>query len=159
MKKLISLMLTMLLVMLSSSFALAQTSIQSQGSTVYIPENAAVSSDVSPTATALGVIQCIAQGNRGYCDWNIKVSDDYINYSAVWVIYEQWNSSTGKWTIVETDRFEYRVNPASRIIANQSEFYAYEPGLYRAKLGGTFTTIKNGVYVAGANDPSNFRIF
>ncbi|CAI8927709.1 putative DUF5626 domain-containing protein [Brevibacillus sp. IT-7CA2] len=159
MKKFISLMLVTLLVMLSSSFALAKTPSQSEGSTIYTPENASLSSEVSPTATALGVILCDdIDGDTAYCNWNIKVSDDYISYSAVWVIYELWNSSTGKWTTVDTDRFEYPVNPAVPIIENQSVFIADEPGYYRAKLGGTFTTVKNGVYVAGANNPSNFTI-
>lgn len=134
-----------------------QTSFSIQNDTSS-PQNTEQPSNVKPFASGFGVILCETTSAGGaICDWTITVTGDTINYSNVSVKFEKWNSTYFRWETVSTQTFNYSV-PNLKTIRDQASIGMLKPGFYRATLGGTFTCVEKGVYVATANDPSNFTI-
>lgn len=107
---------------------------------------------------ARGTIGCYTIGSNAYCPWTIQVGGDVVNYSNV-VVYLERNEGflNGGWERYSTFNFNYRVNVPTSTIRNEASF-RLPKGSYRAKLGGSFITVKNGKYSAIANGPSYFEI-
>ncbi|MFZ3590611.1 hypothetical protein ACOI1C_15510 [Bacillus sp. DJP31] len=96
--------------------------------------------------------------SNAYCPWTIQVGGDVITYSNVIVYLERYEGFlSGGWERYSTFKFQYPVNIATSTIRNEASFNLPK-GSYRVKLGGNFTTAKNGVYSAIANGPSYFDI-
>lgn len=183
MKKLLSLiLLSVLLISLApvNTFATESVDYLKEGSDLIITEEKEPSVDVStlPNAAstlfapessedmiqtyglnfASGTIACYTMGSDAFCPWTIQVGGDVITYSNVIVYLEKDHGwLNGGWEPYSTFKFNYPVNISTSTIRNEASF-RLPAGKYRVKLGGNFTTLKNGVYSALANDPANFEI-
>ncbi|MFC6041193.1 hypothetical protein ACFPYN_17400, partial [Paenisporosarcina macmurdoensis] len=107
---------------------------------------------------ARGSVSCYTISSNAYCPWNIQVGGDVIIYSNVIVYLERDEGFlNGGWERYSTFNFRYPVNIATSTIRNEASF-KLPKGSYRVKLGGNFTTAKNGIYSAVANGSSYFKI-
>ncbi|WP_146551276.1 hypothetical protein [Rummeliibacillus sp. SL167] len=107
---------------------------------------------------ARGTIGCFTVGSNVYCPWTIEVGGDVIVQSKVIVYLEKdYGFLNGGWKNYSTFSFNYPVNIPTSTISNEASF-RLSKGAYRAKLGGSFITAKNGVYSAIANGASYFEI-
>lgn len=107
---------------------------------------------------ARGTVSCYSISNNVYCPWTIQVGGDVISYSNVTVeIQKDHGFLNGGWEPHKTLPFNYRINTPSSTIRNEGST-TLSDGAYRARLGGTFTTVKNGVYGAWANGWSYFEV-
>lgn len=107
---------------------------------------------------ARGTISCYVIGSDAFCPWTIQVGGDVITYSNVKVYLERdYGWLNGGWEPYSTFSFNYPIYTPSSTIRNEASF-RLPKGSYRVKLGGTFTTLKNGVYSAVANGASYFEI-
>lgn len=126
---------------------------------IFAPESE-LTNEIQPLGLsfARGFIGCRTVGKDTYCDWNIQVGGDVINYSNVKVIIEKNHGLFGGgWKHYTSTSYNWPVNPPLATIRNQAH-YQLPKGSYRAKLGGTFTTVKNGVYSAIANGHHFFEV-
>ncbi|MDL1163163.1 hypothetical protein P0100_19230 [Yersinia pestis] len=167
MKKL-SLLTTLLLVLtiFSVSIVSADPSVESGsvGQTNFVPEQQTSSTDsvgeeVGILANPMGTISCVPTSAGGaLCDWRVAAGFKKIVWSHVTVTFEKWNSSTFTWSHVHTTNFDYEINPSKAVIEDQAGIGMLVPGFYRAKLGGTIITQKDGTFVASASNPATFTV-
>jgi hypothetical protein len=107
---------------------------------------------------ARGTVSCYVMDSDAFCPWNIQVGGDVITYSNVTVVIEKNHGFlSGGWKHFKTHYQTYPVNISTSTIRGEVS-NRLASGSYRVKLGGNFTTMKNGVYQAWANGYSYFEI-
>ncbi|MEK4013320.1 hypothetical protein [Peribacillus sp. FSL M8-0224] len=107
---------------------------------------------------ARGTVGCYVISKSAYCPWTIQVGGDVIAYSNVKVTIQKHHGFLkGGWKNYKTHNFSYPINRPTSTIRNESSD-RLSAGKYRAKLGGTFRTVKNGTYSAIANGYSYFEV-
>lgn len=169
-KKKLSLLTTLLLILtiFSVSVVSADPGVESDsvGQTIFVPEQEvqAASSDstgdeVGILANPMGRIDCVAHEFGGaLCDWRVAAGLKKIVYSHVTVTWEKWDSKTFTWKHVGVSRFDYEINPSKSVIEDQAGISLLVNGFYRAKLGGTIITQKDGTFAASASNPATFTV-
>ncbi|HHW36172.1 MAG TPA: hypothetical protein GXX18_02565 [Bacillales bacterium] len=107
-------------------------------------------------STAGGNVACMNYNGIAECNWYVT-ANELITYSNVKVILESYEGFlNGGWKEYDSKNFSYPVNIATKTIRNQANFFV-GPGTYRAKFGGSFTTIE-GVYYPFISNPSTFEV-
>lgn len=125
---------------------------------LFAPETSGGTYQTYGLSFARGTISCYTIGIDAYCPWTIQVGGDVITYSNVIVYLEKnYGWLNGGWEDYSSFSFKYPVNIATSTIRNEASF-RLPAGEYRVRLGGNFTTAKNGIYSAFANDPASFEI-
>lgn len=142
----------------SSTTNFVSANIQTQAS---VDQSFGTQSAMTTSAIAEGVIVCDAEWSGSFgsaiCDWGLNVIGDKITYSNVTVNVQKM-SIYGTYSTIATKTFSYSVNPAKSFIQDQAAFSFLDAGFYRVTLGGSFTCLESGVYVAGFTDPDNFYL-
>ena len=106
---------------------------------------------------AKGTIGCYTMSKNAYCPWTIKVGGDTISYSNVRVYLEKHYGMYKGWKAYKTFKFDYQIYRPTSTIRNEASAQLTK-GKYRATLGGSFLTVKNGRYDAIANGKSYFEV-
>lgn len=121
--------------------------------------NASAEDEVGILANPMGRIDCETHQYGGaFCDWKVAAGVKKIVWSHVTVTWERWDSKNFTWNHVGVSRFDYEVNPSKVVIEDQAAISMLVPGFYRAKLGGTIITQRDGTFVASAKAPATFTV-
>lgn len=128
------------------------------GSTTFSPESSEGEFQTFGLSFARGTISCMVMGNDAFCPWTIQIGGDVFSYSNVKVtLYRDEGFLNGGYEVYATSSFNHRVIDGGSYLRNEAQ-WRLPKGHYKAYLGGTFTTVKNGVYSAVASNPAVFEI-